>query len=198
MASLSDKPFSQSCENNKHAILTQLKRYFSNVNKVLEIGSGTGQHAVFFAQCLNHLKWYCADQPNYHEAINAWINDYPCANLYRPVALSFPDDELPYMNIDGIFTANTAHIMHKHQVQNMMGKISDGLVVKGVFCQYGPFIIDGKFSSQSNEDFHHHLLAVGCGGYKSIEELQMWAPKLVLDEIIQMPANNLMLVWHKR
>ena len=198
MSLLYDKPFSQSCENNKHAILAQLKMHFVNVKKVLEIGSGTGQHAVFFAKHLEYLQWYCADQIEYHEGINAWISDEPSTNLHRPVALSFPDDDLPQTDFDGIFTANTAHIMQTNQVQNMMYKVSKTLPTDGVFCQYGPFIINGEFSSQSNIEFHQHLLDIGCGGYQSIENLQVWAPNLHLEDVVSMPANNNMLVWHKR
>jgi cyclopropane fatty-acyl-phospholipid synthase-like methyltransferase len=192
-----DKPFSQACENNKPYILDALLTQFCKVNRVLEIGSGTGQHAIYFAANLPHIDWHCADQYEYHKGINAWINEFPSANLHRPTALSFPDDSLPSEKFDAVFTANTAHIMLAHQVQSMMQKVAKKLPQNGVFCQYGPFIIDGEFSSQSNQDFHHQLLENGCGGYRSIEELQAWAPSLTLIERITMPANNLLLVWHK-
>jgi hypothetical protein len=194
---LQDKQFSQACENNKSFILEALQKHFSKTRCALEIGSGTGQHAIYFAEHLAHLQWHCSDQIEYHNGINAWIDEFPRVNLHRPIALKFPFDSLPSIKFDGVFTANTAHIMLKEQVISMMQKVSNGLDKNGVFCQYGPFTIKGEFSSQSNIDFHQHLLAEGCGGYRGIEELQDWAPKLKLVDILPMPANNLMLVWLK-
>lgn len=193
-----DKPYSQACENNKAFILAELTQHFAKVNNVLEIGSGTGQHAVFFAPNLPHINWYCADQSEYHEGINGWIDEYPSPNLHRPIALKFPNVAWPNEQVDGIFTANTAHIMLEAQVKSMMLTIQNKLPLGGVFCQYGPFTIDGKFSSQSNAEFHDKLIDSGRGGYRDIAELQGWALQLSLMEIKQMPANNLLLVWHKK
>lgn len=192
-----DKPFSQPCENNKTFILAELVKHFSAVSRVLEIGSGTGQHAVYFAPNLPHVNWHCADQLEYHEGINSWIDDYPSPNLHRPIALKFPKALWPSLSIDGVFTANTAHIMLKQQVKAMMQLIEEKLPANGIFCQYGPFISGGNFSSQSNADFHQKLIDSGYGGYRDIAELQAWAPQLTLVEVKQLPANNLMLVWHK-
>jgi hypothetical protein len=112
--------------------------------------------------------------------------------------LRIPFDDIPADKYDGFFTANTAHIMQKDEVRHMMKSISDLLPKSGVFCQYGPFVVDGKFSSQSNADFHEKLLASGRGGYCEIEQLRQWASDLSLSEVIEMPANNLMLVWLRK
>lgn len=194
---LFEKPFSQPCENNKDPILDHLKNYFSRSKRVLEIGSGTGQHAVHFAANLPHLNWHCADQHEYHQGINAWISEYPSDNLHAPVALSFPDDNIPDIAFDAVYTANTAHIMLEHQVANMMQQVASALPKGGVFCQYGPFIVDGKFSSKSNADFHQKLIESGYGGYRDVDELRQWAPAFNLSHIHKMPANNLLLVWRK-
>jgi len=203
-----DKPFSQACENNKGPILKILLEAFANTNRVLEIGSGTGQHAVHFAANLPHLNWHTADQEDYLDGINAWIDEFPSENLHRPVKLSLPNDPWPIVNaavednekanFDAYFTANTAHIMQKYQVQYMMKQVNRRLPSRGVFCQYGPFTIDFKFSSESNADFHQKLLESGRGGYRDISELENWAPDLTLANIVNMPANNLMLIWYKR
>lgn len=192
--------FSQACENNKKPILEQLKRYFDGSNGVLEIGSGTGQHAVFFASYLTHLNWYTSDIVVNHESINAWIDDRPSPNLYRPVELMIGDSDWPDIEVDGTFSANTAHIMQKHEVRIMMQLIGEKLPPGGVFCQYGPFIVNGQFTSESNALFHEKLIAEGYGGYRHISELQEWAEpyNLTLREQISMPANNLMLVWKKQ
>ncbi|MBF7072401.1 DUF938 domain-containing protein [Glaciecola sp. MH2013] len=204
-----DKPFSQACENNKEPILAELKRVLVKHRHVLEVGSGSGQHAIHFAANLPHLNWYCSDVENYHHGINQWIDDYPSANLHRPFALKLARDEwvkgpvkLNTTGIesssevfDAIFSANTAHIMLEHEIKALMHSVSDNLPSGGVFCQYGPFIVDGKFTSDSNRAFHEKLLDSGRGGYRDIDELAGWAPKLVLHEKVDMPANNLMLVW---
>ena len=200
---MSDKPFSQACENNKGHILAVLKEAFSQSSNVLEIGSGTGQHAVYLAAHLPHLQWQCADQLEYHEGINAWIDEYPSPNLQRPIALRLPNDALPVYHeasqspFNAYFSANTAHIMQAQAVQSLMTQINEHLPLEGVFCQYGPFTINHEFSSQSNADFHQSLIAGGYGGYRDLSELRTWAPNLTLSEVKQMPANNLMLVWKK-
>ncbi|MCW8107652.1 class I SAM-dependent methyltransferase [Alteromonas ponticola] len=191
------KPFSQACENNKTPILQILKSAFAKCTHVLEIGSGTGQHAVFFASQLPHLIWQTSDQPGYHEGIHAWINEFPSVNLRPPISLTVGETAWPSLPCDGVFTANTAHIMQKHEAKLMMEEISAHLPEGGVFCQYGPFTRDGEFSSQSNQNFHSQLIDEGYGGYRDISELRQWAKTLTLTTIYNMPANNLMLVWKK-
>nr|WP_136249925.1 DUF938 domain-containing protein [Ningiella ruwaisensis] len=192
-----EKPFSQACENNKTAILNVLLSAFSNSRKVLEIGSGTGQHAVHFARHLPHLMWQTADQYEYHPGIKQWINEYPSANLMPPLTLKLPETGLPDTEFDAVFSANTAHIMQRSEATWMMQAIAKRLPKNGVFCQYGPFTFDGEFTSQSNADFHAHLVQSGYGGYRDISELKSWAKPLKLDEVIDMPANNHLLVWRK-
>ncbi|MFQ3250085.1 MAG: cyclopropane fatty-acyl-phospholipid synthase-like methyltransferase [Glaciecola sp.] len=195
------KPFSQACENNKPFILAALKKAFAKTKNVLEVGSGTGQHAVFFAPNLPHLHWQCSDQKEYHAGINQWLDEYPCENLHRPLALKLAHDEWLKTSpstgeqFDGVYTANTAHIMLENEIKALMQSVDCHLPKKGVFCQYGPFIVNGKFTSESNQAFHEQLIANGRGGYRDIDELAAWAPKLTLIERIDMPANNMMLVW---
>lgn len=191
------KPYSQACENNKHAILQVLSNAFSACKQVLEIGSGTGQHAVFFAKHMPHIVWHCADQPHYHEGINAWLSSEQLDNIKPPINLTIGKDPLPDIQVQGVFSANTAHIMQRHEVILLMKSVSEYLPSGGVFCQYGPFTIDGEFSSQSNIDFHASLIKRGYGGYRDINELESWAKGLVLAHIHPMPANNLLLEWHK-
>lgn len=193
-----EKPFSQACENNKRPILSVLSSVFENTRHILEIGSGTGQHAVFFADNLPHANWYTSDQQHYHAGINAWLLDEPKSNLHAPIEFKVGEHKFPELPIDGIFTANTAHIMQKEEVKVLMQLVSSHLPSGAFFCQYGPFTQQGKFNSQSNYDFHHSLLERGFGGYRDIDELIAWAPMLALQDILTMPANNLMLVWRKK
>ncbi len=192
-----NKPFSQACENNKTPILNVLENTFSACSHVLEIGTGTGQHAVFFAANLPHLKWQTSDQPEYHAGINQWLKEYPLTNLLPPVSFTVGQDDWPAQTVDAVFTANTAHIMQRHQAKLMMQMVAKYLPEGGVFCQYGPFTHNGEFNSQSNQDFHQHLIANGYGGYRDINELTKWADTLTLKSIKNMPANNLLLIWQK-
>ena len=194
---MADKPFSQACENNKAVILAKLQQMFANASRVLEIGSGTGQHAVHFANGLEHLIWQTSDQPHYHAGILQWLADAQLPNLREPLALTIGENDWPVGTFDGVFSANTAHIMQKQEVMLLMHSIREQLPPGGVFCQYGPFTQNGKFNAKSNEDFHHSLLERGYGGYRDIDELREWAGLLSLAEVIDMPANNHMLIWKK-
>lgn len=191
------KPFSQACENNRGPILSVLRQTFCSRTAVLEIGSGTGQHAVFFAENLPHLQWYSSDQARYHEGIQAWVDEMPAANLHSPRVFKVGDDPFPAGDYDAVFTANTTHIMQPEEARLMMKQVGKALPQGGVFCQYGPFIDKGCFNSQSNYDFHHKLKAQGYGGYQDIDTLRTWANELTLKHIHTMPANNVLLEWVK-
>lgn len=194
---MSDRPFSQACENNKQPILDVLSRVFAKCKAILEIGSGTGQHAVFFAAKLNHLAWYTSDRPDYHHGIKMWLQDTDVKNLHPPVTFTVGDNDWPIASVDGVFTANTTHIMQPLEAQLMMQLVAKNLPLGGVFCQYGPFTIDGQYTSESNQVFDQHLSEQHCGGIRDIGELVSWAVPMTLIETIAMPANNFLLVWKK-
>ncbi|TAA48300.1 DUF938 domain-containing protein [Corallincola spongiicola] len=191
------KRFSQSCENNKQPILDQLKPRLVNQRHLLEIGSGTGQHAQFFAKHLPHLCWQTSDRPDNHPSIDAWIAELNLTNLRSPLSFTIGEDNWPNQPIDTVFTANTAHIMQSEEVQIMMALVAEHLPLQGLFLQYGPFNIDGTYTSDSNHEFDQFLQQEGCGGIRDIAELERWAKGLMLVEQIAMPANNLLLVWRK-
>jgi len=189
------KRSSTSCERNQQPILEQLSRLLKDHQQVLEVGSGTGQHAVFFAQHLPHLTWHTSDAKENHPSINAWIEEFPCQNLRSPIAFLFGQQAWPDIPVDAIFTANTTHIMQKSDAELMMKMVSKELQKGGLFCQYGPFNIDGEYTSEGNRTFDIHLENEGCGGIRDINELTEWATGLKLIEKIPMPANNFLLVW---
>ncbi|GAB2709470.1 DUF938 domain-containing protein [Aliiglaciecola aliphaticivorans] len=194
---VNNKDFSQACENNKTPILAQLRTHFADQNKIVEIGSGTGQHAAYFAPALPHLTWQPTDIPGNHDNINAWLEESECSNVLPPVEFFIGRDSWSFSDIDGVFSANTTHIMQPHEAQMMMETIAHNLPDNGVFCQYGPFKFDGKFTSASNDQFDQSLRERGYGGIREIVELQTWAKPLSLVETIQLPANNHLLVWRK-
>lgn len=189
--------FSPSCDNNRAPILAQLQRFLPGKSALLEIGSGTGQHAAYFAPAFPFLQWHTSDCPENHASIKAWLNEVAAPNLFAPVALRIGNDPWPNGEFDAVYTANTAHIMQRDEVRLMMQLVSGNLSKGGTLLQYGPFCIDGEFNSDSNRAFHHQLLSEGLGGYRDIDELVGWADGLTLAEIVTMPANNMLLVWQK-
>jgi SAM-dependent methyltransferase len=191
------KRYSQSCENNKLPILGYLKQHLSDKHKVLEIGSGTGQHVAFFANHLAHLIWQPTDVVENHASILAWVNETECRNVLAPRCFFIGQDEWHFDNIDVVYSANTAHIMQQEEVWSMMQIIAAKLPHNGVFCQYGPFKIDGEFTSPSNRDFDLRLREGGYGGIRDIAELTAWADGMQLLNNYFMPANNQLLIWKK-
>lgn len=198
-----EKRFSQACENNKQPILEQLTAHFAHCSQVLEIGSGTGQHSVYFAQALSHLVWQTSDQPEYHPSVLAYGEEAALPNWKAPLSFTVGKDQWPAAEpaIDAVFSANTAHIMQQEEAKLMMHLIAEHLPKGGVFCQYGPFKFDGNFTSESNRDFDASLRERGYGGYRDIDELTQWAQTekgcLSLQNVSSMPANNHLLQWRK-
>ena len=194
------KPFSESCEQNKYPILAVLKEYFAVAKTVLEIGSGTGQHAVFFAEQMPHLTWHTSDQARQHTGINMWLNDAARENIMAPLLLDVKQSTWPIKTVDAIFSANTVHIMGWPSVEKMFSGIGNVLKRDGVFCLYGPFNYAGQFSSESNARFDVWLKQRDPeSGVRDFESLQQLANKVGLDLVkdIEMPANNRILVWKK-
>ena len=194
------KPFAESCEENKQPILDVLQREFASARHVLEIGSGTGQHAVFFARALPHLIWQTSDVNEYHPGINAWIADEGPDNVRPPLALNVELDPWPTQKFDGIFSANTVHIMGWTEVEKMFAGVGQVLPAGGRFCLYGPFNYHGQYTSQSNANFDLWLKNRDPkSGIRDMGELNKLADDagLSLAEDYAMPANNRILVWIK-
>jgi len=194
------QPYSKACENNKEPILAILKSAFSNVSNVLEIGSGSGQHAVHFAPALPHLVWQTSDVVINHQGMTAWLNAFPADNLLPPLALDL-NDEWQIARYDAIFTANTLHIVNQSLVTSFFDKTAKHLNVGGKLCIYGPFNYAGKFTSESNAEFDNWLKIKSpeCGirDFEWICELANEAQlELVKDH--EMPANNRLLEFIKR
>jgi cyclopropane fatty-acyl-phospholipid synthase-like methyltransferase len=196
-----DKPFSQACENNKAPILEKLAELFKQPGTILEIGSGTGQHAVHFARHLPHLVWQSTDHPQNAQLARAWIDDSDLSNINSPIALNVLDGnwaDLP--EIDGAFSANTAHIMAWEEVKAMFRGVAGALPKDGIFCLYGPFSYDGQHTSDSNARFDLSLRTQAPHmGIRDMGDLKALGKEtgLVLEEDFGMPANNRLLVWRR-
>jgi len=195
---MSQLPFSQSCENNKAPILDVIKTVFSQSTHVLEIGTGSAQHAVYFAKHLPHLTWQTSDQQAYLEGIEMRLAQTCLPNLKAPLALDVTKAwPLAKSNaVDAIFTANTLHIMSKEAVEAFFNGIGEHLVTRGQLCIYGPFNYGGDYSSESNARFdiwlkeRDHRSAI-----RDIEWIQALAVNhdLTLTADLPMPANNRLL-----
>lgn len=195
-----EKPFSQACENNKHPILDVLQCVFSNRKKVLEIGSGTGQHAVFFAPHLPHLQWQPTDVEANLAGIKLWLDQCPAPNLLSLRCLDMRDDNWPVADFDAVFSANTAHIMPWDLTAKMITEVGRRLPAQGVFALYGPFNYNGTYTSESNARFDEWLKSVnpsqGIRHFEDVNETASAAGLTLFDDNA-MPANNRLLVWRK-
>lgn len=197
-----ERPFSQACENNKQPILAVLKASFDKydkVQRVLEIGSGTGQHAVFFAEQLPHVFWQTSDRLENHPAIDAWLAEFPSPNLGAPLILDV-NDPWPEQTFDGIFSANTLHIMGWPEVEQFFRGIDQVLASGGILVVYGPFNYAGRYTSDSNARFDQWLKErdprSGIRDFEAINGLAA-AIGLTLLGDHTMPANNRCLVWQR-
>ena len=193
------KPFSEACEENKRPILAVLERLFADSRRVLEIGSGTGQHAVFFGAALPQLTWQTSDVAEAQAGINAWLDEAGLPNVLRPLALEVTG-EWPQASFDAVFSANTTHIMSWPEVEGMFQGIGRILESGGVLALYGPFNFAGAYTSDSNARFDQWLKARDPhGGIRHFEALDQLASdnRLAFAEDIPMPVNNRILVWTK-
>ena len=197
---MTEKPFAESCERNRLPILKVIKPLLNNANSLLEIGSGTGQHGVYFAQELSDLSWQTSDLIENHDAINRWVTDSQLKNLLPPLRLNVLSDSWPENRYDAIYSANTAHIMSWEAVKAMIAGVSKCLNKGGHFILYGPFNYAGEFTSESNRRFEQWLKSQGDErGIRDFEKMQELADKhqLSLFKDYSMPANNRILVWNK-
>lgn len=198
-------PFSRACENNKQPILAILQKELKDSLHVLEIGSGTGQHSIYFAPRLAHLTWQTSDVVNNHASINAWHTEHPAANLYAPLAFNLAHDSVPVNHnidtpYDAVFTANTLHIIAWSLVEQLFALVGDILPVHGKLIVYGPFNENGHYTSASNQQFDISLRQRDAqSGIRNLEDITDLAEQhhLTLSEKYAMPANNQLLVFQK-
>lgn len=188
----STRPYSKACERNREPILAVLTRVFADRRRVLEIGSGTGQHAAYFARALSHLEWQASDVAEHLSGIRMWG--------VEPIELDV-DQPWPAVDADAAFSANTAHIMSWAQVQRMFEQLGRLLPAGGLFALYGPFHYGGAPTSDGNAHFDAMLRARDAeSGVRNFEDICSLAQRcgLALLEDNAMPANNRLLVFRKR
>lgn len=198
------RPFSQACENNRAPILAVLRAAFADRRHVLEIGSGTGQHSVYFAPRLPHLVWQTSDLLENHTGIAAWHAAHPAPNLQLPLRFDLQADAWPSNEIDAagaydaVFSSNTAHIVAWPLVQRMFALAGQHLPAGGRFALYGPFNYGGGYTSESNRAFDLWLRERDArSGIRHCEDIVAlaWQHGLALEHDHAMPANNRLLVF---
>ncbi|MFP3873760.1 MAG: DUF938 domain-containing protein [Thiohalophilus sp.] len=194
------KPFAEACEENKQPILAVLQRQFTDCRTILEIGSGTGQHAVFFAEQMPHLHWQPSDVAENLPGIRLWQAESQRDDLAPPFVLDLRKPVWPQTSYDGVFSANTVHIMGWPAVETLFEGVGRVLASGGRFCLYGPFKYNGVHTSESNARFDVGLRQRNpVSGVRDVADLQQLAEAagLSLIEDIEMPVNNRTLVWQK-
>ena len=197
---MAEKPFAESVERNSAPILEILQREFRDRSRVLEIGSGTGQHAVTFARPLSHLYWQTSDLDENHAGIRAWAAYAGLDNLGAPLSLDVRTANVDENAFDAGFSSNTAHIMSIDAVEKMFSLLGKALRHGGVFCLYGPFKRNGDFNTQSNADFDASLRQRDPAmGVRDIERLDEFASAAGMhrQRLYALPANNNVAVWQR-
>ena len=203
-------PFSQACENNKRFILDRIKDQFRPGNLVLEIGSRTAQHVTFFAQMMPQVRWFPSDIPENMATLVACLDRHQCDNIAPPLALdvtknpwplSAANSSQPDAGVDGVFSANTLHIMPWSAVACFFDGVGRVLRSGGTLCVYGPFKYNGDFTTPSNAQFDASLRSQNAqSGLRDFEQVNALAEAqnmaLIADH--NMPANNQLLIWRMR
>lgn len=195
---MSALPSAPAAERNRGPILRILESELEAAKRVLEIGSGTGQHAVHFAARMPWLTWQTSDLAASHADIRAWIEHAGLDNVLPPLELDVRDAEIEQAAYDAVFSANTAHIMDLEAVRSMFLLAGSALADGGRFLLYGPFCVDGQFTSDSNRDFDASLKARDSAmGIRDLQALDRFASAsgLARRALHDMPANNFLAVW---
>lgn len=195
---MAEQPYSEYAARNVTPILEILKNEFGSASRVLEIGSGTGQHAVAFAAAMNHLHWQTSDLDENHAGIRAWIDGSGIKNIAPPLSMDVREASVDQGAYDAAFSANTAHIMGIDAVGKMFSLVAEALRPGGVFCLYGPFRQGGEFNAQSNADFDANLRQRdSVMGIRDIEKLDEFALAAGLQRVrfYAVPSNNNVAVW---
>ncbi len=196
-----DSPFSPAAERNKEPILKVLKEVIRPQHKrLLEIGAGTGQHAIFMAPFFPKLEWTPTEQAENLSMLAKLVHESGVPNIRQPHKFQVGPDDFANFTYDLIFTANTFHIMHWKECKTLMRLASIRLQENGKVLIYGPFNYDGKFTSPSNEEFDNSLRERDpLSGIRSFEDVQRAMVKqgFELQKDYEMPANNRLLVFNR-
>ena len=193
---------SPASERNSEPILAVLRTVLPAAGRVLEIASGTGQHAICFARAMPGLDWQPSDaDAGARASTAAWIAHEGLANVRAPLALDVHQSDWGVDALDAVVCINMIHISPWSAAQALFAGASRRLVDGGVLYLYGPYKRGGAHTSPSNDAFDQQLRGRdpewGVRDMEAVVALGASAG-LVCDEPIAMPANNFSLVFRKR
>jgi len=196
---VSDKPWSAASERNRDPILAVLREHFADRRRVLEIGSGTGQHAVHFAAALPNLVWQSSDRAENLPGIRRWLDEAALPNTPAPLELDVNQRAWPVPRFDAVYSANTLHIMSWPEVETLFARLPEIVEADAKLAVYGPFNYGGRYTSDSNAAFDASLKAVPHRGIRDFEAVDALARGIGLRllEDRAMPANNRCVVWSR-
>jgi Protein of unknown function (DUF938) len=205
---MTNKQFAPATQRNREAILEVLLQVLPTNGTILEIASGTGEHATYFAPNLKPRKWLPSDPSAIaRDSIAAWSQEFPSANLYPPIELdaSLPvwtveSMDLQDLEICAIANINMIHISPWNACLGLMAGAGRILPSGGILYMYGPYKIDGKHTAPSNEAFDASLQMQNPEwGVRDLDDAiaAAKAQKLTLLKTVQMPANNLSVVFQR-
>jgi len=196
-----DKPFSAACERNREPILAVLRAHFAGRKHVLEIGSGSGQHAVHFAAAMPQLIWQTSDRAENLPGIRQWLAEAVLPNAPEPLEFDVAAESWPVAKFDAIFSANTLHIMSWLDVEALFTGLDRIATPDTMLAIYGPFNYAGQYTSASNAAFDRELKMrapqMGIRDFAAVDALARAAGFASIDDVA-MPANNRTLVWQRR
>ncbi|HET7925811.1 MAG TPA: DUF938 domain-containing protein [Rhodanobacteraceae bacterium] len=198
---MTEKPFAPACERNRDPILAVLRAHFADRSRVLEIGSGTGQHAVHFAAALPYLVWQTSDVAENLPGIRAWLDEAKLPNTPAPIALDVDGGAWPATPFDAIFSANTLHILSWPEVEKLFAALDAITTHDAKLAIYGPFNYEGAFTSESNAAFDESLKRraphMGIRDAEAVDALARKAGFSLIDDVA-MPANNRTRIWQRQ
>jgi hypothetical protein len=197
---MTELPYSQASENNKAPILQVLTRVFADRKSVLEVGSGTGQHATYLATGLQHLAWQPTETAAHLPILLPRCQQAAVHNLTPPLVLDVCDKPWPDLVFDAVFTANTLHIMSFDSVRALFGSLAELAQRDVCLAVYGPFNYAGQYTSDSNARFDQWLAGrdpeSAIRDFEQVDALARSAG-FILQEDNEMPANNRLLIWQR-
>lgn len=195
-----EKPYSEASHRNREPILAVLREFFADRRHVLEVGSGTGQHAVHFAAALPQLIWQSSDRAENIGGIRAWLDEANLSNTPAPLTLDVTTTPWPDGPFDAVFSANTLHIMSWTEVEMFFSAVPRVVTSDAKLAIYGPFNVDGAFTSASNAAFDESLKSraphMGIRDVAAVDALARAAGFVLLDDSA-MPANNRLRTWQR-
>ena len=192
--------FSEAAEKNKNYILLVLQEWLPTHARVLEIGSGSGQHALHMAGQMKSITWQPTERPEGMPDLTKNLSDYGSSNILKPLMLDLSSERWPNVDTNCVYSANVMHIVKENLGENLIRRVGDNLVEGGLLILYGPYKYGGDFTTQSNADFDAWLKERNPhSGIRDFEWVNDLADQhgLSLQADLSMPANNQILIFHR-